>query len=146
MEKESEIYEIIEKYDFSELTDQQRKLVLSEMTEDGYTNMRKTISLTTDFFDEEPILMAEDLVVPTIKKKSVLVRLINYKLPIYKVAAILMIFLSVNHLTPEEIASSTQLVEDTNEFIIDTDTFLSYNRYASNNSIKYATGLSRVYN
>ncbi len=143
---ENRIHELIEKFDFTELSKEEEGLVLAEMTIEDYSEMRNAVSLAKNFFDEEPKLMSEDLVVPVIKKESVLVRMVNYKLPIYKVAAILMIVLSIDHLVPapEEVGSCPEIAENSNEFGVVSDTFLSYNRYASNNSIKYDTGLSRV--
>ncbi len=146
METINNIHELIENFDFTALTIEQQELVLSEMTKQEYDDIRETIVNTSAYFDGESILMAEDLTVPSIKKESVLVKIINYQLPVYKVAAILVIVLSIDYLVPEEEVVSTQIVENKNEFRIDSDNFLTYNRYTSNNSIKYDEGFSRVYN
>ena len=146
MENGNTLHELIEKYDFSELNQEQQQFVLLEITKEEYLEYRNTIALTSNYFKNEPIMMAEDLVVPKVEKESALLRIVNYKLPIYKIAAILVVVLSIDHLVPMQIGLDTQIVETQNEFIIHSDTFLTYNRYSSKNSIKYDTWLSRVYN
>ena len=146
MNNEDQIYELIEKFDFTQLNKEQQKIVLLEITMEEYNEMRKVSTLTSDYFDNEPILMAEDLVVPTVKKENVIIRIINYKLPIYKIAAILVLVLCVDKLIPKEPIKEAQFSEISNDTISNSEAFLAYNMYSSKNSIKYDTGLSRVYN
>ena len=146
MENESKIYELIEKYDFSELNESQQQLVLLNMTIEEYVELRKTVLSTSSFFANEPILIAEDLVAPTIKRERILIKMINYKLPIYKVAAILVIVLSISKLIPEKQDKETQLAEINTEMPDNSEKFKSYQQYSSNNAIKYDIGLSSVLN
>ena len=90
--------------------------------------------------------MSEDLVAPRVKKESVLFRIINYKLPIYKIAAILVVVFSINNLLPEKVSQENKISKISSDQVSDTSLFLAYNKYSSNNSIKYNTGLSRTYN
>jgi hypothetical protein len=145
MKNDYSLYELIEKYDFSELTKEQQQFVLTEVSSEEYTEFRNTIMETAAYFDEQPVLMAEDLIVPELKTENVLIKMANYKLPVYKVAAAMIVVLFINNLIPEGISTNVQVAETQNEFIIDTDTFLTYNRYSSKNSIKYDEGLSKVY-
>lgn len=142
---ENELYELIEKYDFSELKEEQQKFVLKNMTADEYADLRKTILSTSDYFDNEPIIM-EDLEVPIIKKKNVLLKMLSYKLPIYKIAAILVIVFSISKLIPEENNKETQLADMNTDLINYSERFNSFSSYSSNNSIKYNRGLSSVCN
>jgi len=144
MKNEKSLHELIENYDFSELSIAQQQFILTEMSREEYTNMRKTIIETIIYFDEAPILMAEDIVSPKVKSNHLLLKFVNYKIPVYKIAALLVIVFSIQNLIPEEIPSNNQVSERTNEYIIDTDTFLSCSRYSSKNSIKYDQGLSRL--
>lgn len=145
MENEEAVYELIEKYDYSELNEAQKILVLSEMTVEEYGEMRKAVTLTANFFDNEPILMGEDLIIPIVKQENILVKIINYKLPIYKIAAILLIVLCIDRFIPEESNKEVGFAEKINDTAGDSTAFLAYNIYSSKNSIKYDTGLSRVY-
>tara|TARA_B100000809_G_scaffold265146_1_gene323070 strand:- start:1673 stop:2119 length:447 start_codon:yes stop_codon:yes gene_type:complete len=145
MENKISLHELIEKYDFSELNQEQQQFVLLEITKEEYAELRKTIALTTGYFENEPIFMGEDLVVPKIKVGNVVLKIINYKLPIYKIAAIFVVVSCIDNLLPEELSQETQISEASNDVVPDTNSFLAYNRYTSNNSIKYDTGLSGVY-
>ena len=145
MKNDYSLHELIEKYDFSELTKEQQQFVLTEVSSDEYAEFRNTILETAAYFDEQPVLMAKDLIVPELKTENVLIKMVNYKLPVYKVAAAMIVVFFINNLIPEEISTNVQVAETQNEFIIDTDTFLTYNRYSSKNSIKYDEGLSKVY-
>ena len=145
MENENELYDLIEEYDFSELDEKQKEFVLLTMTARKYADLRKTILSASAYFDNEPIIM-EDLSVPIIKKKNVLVKMISYKLPIYKVAAILVIVFSISKLIPEQNNKETQLTGMNTELINYSERFNSYSSYSSNNSIKYNRGLSSVCN
>jgi hypothetical protein len=146
MENEISLHELIEKYDFSELNQEQQKMVLLEITKEEYAEYRNTIALTSIHFEKEPILMSEDLVAPRVKKESVLFLIANYKLPIYKIAAILVVVFSINKLLPEELSQENKMSEISSDQVSDSSLFLAYNKYSSNNSIKYNTGLSRTYN
>jgi hypothetical protein len=146
MENEISLHELIEKYDFSELNVAQQQSVLLEITADEYEAYRKAIALTDTYFENEPVLMSEDIVAPRVKKNSTLFRFVNYKLPVYKIAALLVLVLSIEHLIPEQMTQETQLKGISGVVVPDTNLFLAYNKYTSNNSIKYNTGLSRVYN
>jgi hypothetical protein len=99
------IYELLEKYDFSELNNIDRAFVLNCMTEQEYNSMRKTIADTADYFSqaEEPFL--SNSIFKSQENKAVqtnaFTKILKMPVELYKVAAsiavILAIFLSFQH-------------------------------------------------
>lgn len=148
MENEIKIQELIEQFDFSELTKDQKEQVLRELTEIEYQNLRETIKMTVDYFEDEPNLLADTLLKPVLEKEGLLLRVINYNVPLYKIAAAVLLVLSINLLIPnKEDSNSIEIVENVNEEE-NSDTLYVADKmlkYTSNNSIKYNTGLARVY-
>ena len=149
------IQELSEQFDFVELTPEQQQIVLAEITEEEYILLRQTISETTSFFDEEPrLIIAGDSVKPTLddhqnERSSIFSRIINYNIPLYKIAAAILVLFGLYTLfpgstetTPNSLADQTN--EDNTTYI--SDTIVSFaNQYSSNNSIKYDTGLAQLY-
>jgi len=81
------VYELIEQYEFVELSEADRLKVLSVMTEDQYTEMRSTIDnvklrLENDI---EPVVKIPQL--PKQYSSHKLSRYLNYPLKLYQVAA-----------------------------------------------------------
>ena len=126
------IYELLEKYDFSELSNIDKAFVLSCMTEQEYISMRKAISDTTDYFSqtEEPVLDSLHHQIPNIRrdKKNKFVKLIRMPVELYKVAASVAVILAVT-LCFQHFKSSKPLqmlaVNDT-VFVQKTDTVYSH--------------------
>jgi hypothetical protein len=145
MENENQVFELIEKFDFSELNKDQQELVLIEMTEREYSEMRNTISLTSSYFESESILIKDELTAPVLKRKNILINIINYQLPIYKVAAMIMVVFSLNYLLFDEPVPDCKVVDAVSLSQVESDSFSEYAVYSSNNSIKYNKGLSRVF-
>ena len=88
------VYELIEQYDFAELSEPDRLLVLSVMTESQYSKMRKTVDdLKLDLkSDIEP-----EINIPEIGKSnsdSRIRQLLNYPIKFYQVAASVAIIIS----------------------------------------------------
>ena len=87
-------YDLVEQFDFNELSEEDKLYILSIMTEVQYADMRKTmtdvkVSLENDI---EP-----DLDMPKTKSNNnvnKLLRLVNYQIPIYKVAASIAIIIA----------------------------------------------------
>ena len=148
MEENKSIHELIEEFDFSELSKVQQIQVLKELSEKEYGELRETIKMTVNFFENEPKLFADDLLKPVILKESKFVRLISYSVPLYKVAAAVLLVFSFNFLISIKANNNTiEIAENLNEKEISesltvVDELL---KYTSNNSIKYNKGLARLY-
>lgn len=89
------IYELIEQYNFVELSMQEKTLVLSVMTESQYTEMRNTVDnlkleLNTDIEPKSNIPQIEEIV-----KDSRINRFLNYPIKFYQVVASIAIIISI---------------------------------------------------
>jgi hypothetical protein len=89
------MYELLEQFDFDELSAQDKKYVLSILTEAEYVNMRGTLKDTKNFFihAEEPSL-EDSLYESLIDKrgiKNVIIRLLKQPIQLYKIAATIVI-------------------------------------------------------
>ena len=112
------IYELIEQYDFVELSMQEKTLVLSAMTESQYTEMRNTVDnlkleLNTDIEPESNIPHIGDIV-----KDSRIKRLLNYPIKFYQVAASTAIIISVFSIYQKS------NIDNTNSMIAKNDTLI----------------------
>ena len=149
--QESTIQKLIEQYDFAELSADQTAFVLKHSSIEEYNELRNTVSDTIDYFESQEELRAPLSLKPQIKEPGTLRRILNYKIPLHKVAAIIVIVLaaeavldnsnhdSENGLT-EFIPADTTMAD--NAFIRDIE---EMKKYGSHNSIKYNTGLGRVH-
>lgn len=155
MEQKAKFQALIEKFDFSELTKEQQQDVLLEMTEKEYEELREVLKMTTDYFDMEPQLFADNSLKPQVKKTPLFLKIIHYKVPIYKVAAALILIFSINFFVLNnsdhknrriEIAHETgtaHLLNDTLSTVMVG--FEKLTKFSSNNSIKYNQGLAKLY-
>ena len=89
------VYELIEQYDFAELSEPDKLLVLSVMTESQYTEMRNTVdNLKLELANDiEPVIN-----IPTIEKKDSdgrIKRFLFYPIKFYQVAASIAIMISI---------------------------------------------------
>ena len=82
------IYELIENYDFNDLSDFERSLVLKHISEKEYRSMRLTIVDTRNLFDKLPV-DSKNFQPRTMKK------LLNYSVELYKFAAAIIIFIGL---------------------------------------------------
>jgi len=109
-------YDLVEQFEFSELSKTDKSYILSIMTEAQYTKMRRTItdikvSLENDI---EPILN-----MPQAKSnKNKLLQLANYPIRFYKVAASIAIIMAIYFM----VQKSTQ--NQTNQLIARNDTVI----------------------
>lgn len=77
------VYELIESFDFNGLTEFEKSIVLSYISEKEFTDMRNTISDTKDLFDKLPL--------ETSNENTGLKRIIKYPIQLYKVAAVILL-------------------------------------------------------
>lgn len=85
MKNIEQIYDWLETYSFSELSEQQRKVVLQEITEQEYSEMRKTLGGTKSYFEKAAVETGSG------KKNS----LFSYKIELYKVAIAACLIVSI---------------------------------------------------
>lgn len=102
------LYELIESYEFNELTDFEKDIVLKHISETEYTNIRNTISETKDLFEKIPM--------ETSQKSLGIKRIINYPIQLYKVAAAILLFVVLG------IAISKSVPEGEKEMFAQVDT------------------------
>jgi hypothetical protein len=90
------IYDLIEQYDFVELSKPDKLLVLSVMSESQYAEMRNTVDnlkleLTND--DIEPAINIPKI--ESVDSESRITRILNYPIKLYQVAASVAIIISI---------------------------------------------------
>ncbi len=80
-------YELLEQYDFSELTQENKLFILSVMSENQYTEMRAAIYKVNNLIEpdiEARIYMSQNL---NQKESNKISKFLNYPVQIYKIAA-----------------------------------------------------------
>ncbi len=129
-------YELIEQYDFAELSEPDRLLVLSVITESQYSEMRKTVDdLKLDLkSDIEP-----EINIPEIGKSnsdSRIRQLLNYRIKFYQVAASVAIIISTffmfQHLNKN---NTDQMIAKSDAVIIQQ---IDFSRQKENDLITYS--------
>jgi len=117
-------YELIELYDFDALSESDRVIVLSVMTENEYSAMRKTVDkLKLDFnTDIEP-----EINIPELSKSNSdrrIRHLLNYPIKFYQVAACLAIIISTFFMFPfsNESNNSQMIVKNDTVIVKQIDT------------------------
>jgi len=93
------IYQLVEQFDFNELTDSDKSFVLTQMTVNDYQNMRETIKESKSFFSNKTEIPPDDAILKSLSgytlKKNFIVRSLNYRMQLYKVAASILIILGI---------------------------------------------------
>jgi hypothetical protein len=93
------VYELLEQFDFKELSEEDRSYVMSEMSEKEYNNLRNTLKTTEAFFSSsvEPILNNSLLttLTNTKHKPNVVVRILNQPVKLYQLAASILLILAI---------------------------------------------------
>ena len=87
----AQIYDLIEKFNFFELSREEKDFVLGHITEEEYMNLRSTLGDTRRFFSNYP----EE---GQFEKPSPLKRFFTHRLELYKIAAIFLIALGIGFL------------------------------------------------
>ena len=98
MKNNTELYDLIEKFEFSDLSEDNVKMVLSEITEEEYHQMREQIIGLSSVFKEEVLAptISEDLIDLT-KSNKKSISLMHWKLKIpYAVAIAVLAFIGGN--------------------------------------------------
>ena len=104
------VYELLEKFDFNELPEQDKLLVLSEMTESEYVKMRSTVKDTLSFFANvgEPNFdnSKKPLVKSNTENNYLFLQLLKQPIQFYKVAVAIVIFIGIysviHYFNPQE--------------------------------------------
>lgn len=82
------IYELIENYNFDELSPEEQSFVLTHISEKEYRDMRTTVGDTIRYFSAHPRAYS-------LPSRNRFNRFLNYRLEIYKVAALFMLLLGL---------------------------------------------------
>jgi hypothetical protein len=117
-------YDLLEQFEFIELSEAEKLYILSVMTESQYNEMRKTISNIKVILDRdiEPVLSAPNI--PQFTTKSKFLRFIKYPVQLYQVAASIAIILSTYFIIQKTNHNSINKVLASNDtvFVRQTDT------------------------
>ena len=84
-----QIYDLLEQFDFEQLTESQKKLVLTEMTCEEYQAMRSTIAGTKSFFDKHTTKVSDT-------KHFNFKKILIFPIQFYKVAAAVLILINLS--------------------------------------------------
>lgn len=93
------VYELLEQFDFNDLSESDKKYILSVMSEKEYINMRKALKDTETFFAHttEPNLdeAVHAVLINKSRKENRIIKFLMLPLPLYKVAASVIIILGI---------------------------------------------------
>ena len=117
-------YDLVEQFEFTELSEEEKLDILSVMTESQYNEMRKTINDIKVVLDKdiEPDICVPNMPIYTLKSK--LLRFIKYPVQLYQVAASIAIILSTYFIIQKTNQNSITRVLANNDtvFVYQTDT------------------------
>jgi hypothetical protein len=111
------VYELLERYEFTELSEIDRQHVLSVMNEDEYSKMRKIIdNVKIELKGEiEPVKSNPPCIRQS--RESKLKHFLNYELKVYKVAAIIVILVTIFFLFKHSNSDNSNQVITKNDII-----------------------------
>jgi hypothetical protein len=93
------VYELLEQFDFEELSDEDRIYVLSVMTENEFNDMRSTLKDTETFFSNsyEPNINDSlfNSIMSTNHKPNILIKILNHPVKFYQLAASILLLLGL---------------------------------------------------
>jgi len=93
------VYELLEQFDFKELSEEDRIYVLSVMTEHEFNNMRSTLKDTETFFINscEPNINDSlfNSIINTNHKPNILIKILNRPVKFYQLAASILLLLGL---------------------------------------------------
>jgi|WetSurMetagenome_2_1015567.scaffolds.fasta_scaffold455878_2 hypothetical protein len=93
------IYELLEQFDFNELSERDRIFVLSKIDEEEYINMRSTIKDTETFFSNSSEPNINDsllsLIIKTNHKPGTLIKILGQPVKLYQLAASIVLILAI---------------------------------------------------
>ena len=125
------VYELLEQFDFKELSVDDRIYVLSEMTENEYNNIRDTLKDTETFFSNstEPNINDSLLnsLMRTNHKPNILSRILNQPVKFYQLAASILLLIGLYVVTQysESPEKNSSLPKNDTIYIQKTDTVSS---------------------
>ncbi|MGD0756314.1 MAG: hypothetical protein ABR927_14775 [Bacteroidales bacterium] len=125
------VYELLEQFDFNELSKQDKSYVLSIISVDEYNNLRSTLKNTERFFSNSEELTLSDSIYKSLILKSkngnIILKFLKQPIQLYKVAASVIVFVglySFIHFTNLHEKNNTLASNDT-IYIFKTDTLYS---------------------
>jgi hypothetical protein len=94
-----QVYELLEQFDFKELSDEDRICVLSELSEKEYTILRDTLKTTESFYSNsgEPNINDSLLnsLINTNHKQNIILNILNQPVKLYQLAASIILILAL---------------------------------------------------
>ncbi len=93
------IYELLEQFDFNELSEKDRIYVLSKIDEEDYVNMRSTLKDTETFFSNSSEPNVNDSLLSSIintnHKPNTLIKILGQPVKVYQLAASIALLLAI---------------------------------------------------
>lgn len=93
------VYELLEQFDFKDLSEKDRIYVLSVLTESEFNEMRSTLKDTETFYSNscEPVINGSllDSITGTNKKSNFLLKILNRPVKVYQLAASILLILGL---------------------------------------------------
>ena len=105
------IYDLAEKFDFNELSESDKRIILKEISEEEFAGIRLTIVNTDELYSKMDLPVKAD-------KKSGIKKIIYYPVEFYKVAATLLVLVGLGYV----FSDLHKTVEK--EYITETDTLI----------------------
>ena len=102
----NKLQELIEKFDFEELSKKDKEFVLSNSSQDEYEELRSIVEKSKSFFENQNSIKPDDKILNKLhyelEEKSWISSIINYQIPLYKLAVSVIIlfgilFIFINH-------------------------------------------------
>ncbi len=107
------LYDLVESYEFIELTEKDKEFVLGMISEEDYNKMRLTIG-------DVRRLVVEPLMVEETFKKSRILGILKYPVEFYKIAVAAILIIALGFM------ASTIISPSANEFVAQADTVFVY--------------------
>lgn len=86
------LYDLVESFEFEELSEKDKSLVLQHISKNEYSNIRSTIVDANTLFSKNLFVLKKE-------KKSIVRRIVTYPVELYKIAAMIILFLGIGFIS-----------------------------------------------
>jgi hypothetical protein len=94
-----DVYELLEQFDFNELSDKDRNYVLSIMTRDEYISLRSTLKDTKTLYSNSPEIALDNSIYNSLinksNKKNIIIKILMHPVKLYQVAALIILIFGI---------------------------------------------------
>jgi len=127
--KNARMYDLVEMYDFNELSEKDKDFVLEHFSQKEYNELRETITDTKEMFSSYSFKN---------KKHFALQRIASYPIELYKIAAAVVLIIGLGFLITNKVASNHAAFLATTDtlFVVKTDTVIIKTRDTINKTIE----------